>query len=128
MPNSILNIVNTAYRATLEEQDDTVVWLSRALRGAGAPVDILLQGAGVNYAVNGQNAAGLRFGDWVQKNPPNVASDLAGFVAKGGTVMVVQEDLAERGIEAPALMGGIQPIDKGSLATLFARYDAIWNW
>ena len=66
----ILSVVDTAYRATLEEQDDTILWLSHALRNNGAEVGILLTGNAVNYALHGQDAAGLAFGNKRVAHPP----------------------------------------------------------
>src|SRR5260221_257260 len=82
--------------AALEEQDDTIVWLHGAMKGAGADLAVLLRGNAVNYLVQRQDAGGLAFGEWRQTQPPAVASDLAALAAKGIDICYVAEDLAER--------------------------------
>ena len=124
----VLNIIEAAYRGTLEEQDDTIVWLTHALKGAGADVDVLLRGNAVNYAVRAQDAAGLVFGGLAQTQPPRLADDLAALGPKGAQVFVVEDALAERGIEHEELIDGVKFIPRPELAALFAGYDQIWHW
>jgi hypothetical protein len=124
----VLNIVESAYRATLEEQDDTVLWLTQALRGAGAAIDVLLVGNAANYAVRGQDASGLQFGRWRQTQPPRLERDLAALLAKGSRVYVLQEDLARLGIEADELAEGPLPLPASGLPALLAGYERVWHW
>lgn len=128
MSKKVLSIVETAYRATLEEQDDTIIWLTHAMKGAGADVDVLLRGNAVNYAVKGQDASGLAFGEKRQTQPPRLDDDVAKLVGKGTKVYLVREDLIERGISAEELIGGVEMVSRQELPQLFAEYDQVWHW
>ena len=124
----VLSIIECAYRATIEEQDDTVVWLMHALKGAGAAIDVLLRGDAVNYAVRGQDASGLAFGGWRQTEPPRIEQQLSSLTAKGVTVYALADDLAERGLVPMDLLPGIESLQPQALAELVPRYDRVWHW
>ncbi len=123
-----LNVIGTAYRATLEEQDDPIVWITHAMKGAGADLDVLLRGNAVNYAVKGQDASGLAFGARKQTQPPRLADDVGGLIGKGIDVFIVGEDVADRGLEQSELIAGLKPISRGEIPRLFADYDQVWHW
>ena len=123
-----LNIIETAYRGTLEEQDDTIVWITHAMTGAGAELGVLLRGNAVNYAVRAQAVAPLRFGGRTQANAPDVAGQVAGLVEKGVDVFVVQDDLEARGIGGTELIAGLQPVSRNDLPGLLESHDRIWHW
>jgi len=123
-----INIIETAYRATIEEQDDTIVWITHAMKGAGAELDVLLRANAVNYAVKGQDASGLSFGAVTQTQPPRLDEDVQKLVGKGVDVYIVEEDLADRGIEPSTLVDGLKTIKKDSVAELISGYDHAWHW
>ncbi len=123
-----LNVIETAYRATLEEQDDPVVWLTHAMKGAGADLNVLLRGNAVNYAVKAQGAPPLSFGARTQKHGPKLADDVSGLIGKGLDVYIVKEDLADRGLQDEALIGGLNAIARAEIPGLFENYDHVWTW
>lgn len=128
MARKILQVVESAYRATLEEQDDTIVWITHAMKGGGADLGVLLRGNATNYAVKGQNASGLSFGEKKQTQPPRVDEDVAKLIGKGIEVLVVEEDLADRGIEKGELIEGAKTVSRAAIPKVFASYDQIWHW
>src|SRR5262245_42626979 len=112
-----LSIIDSAYRATLEEQDDTAIWFSQAMKNGGAEVSILLRGDAVNYAVKNQDAKGLRFGARAVKGP-DLVRDLTTVLDKKIPLFVVDEDLDDRGIAAAQLIPGVEPIPRSGVAKL----------
>jgi sulfur transfer complex TusBCD TusB component (DsrH family) len=129
MAKKTLNIVESAYRAVCEEQDDTVLWVLAAMQGAGANHTVVLRGNAVNYAVAGQGAPGLCVGEWKQTQAPCMDKDVCDLVEKRKTkVFVVQEDLALRGIERSELVPQVELISVQALPGLMAEHEIVSHW
>jgi len=123
-----LNIIEAAYRATLEEQDDPVVWIIHALKGAGAEQGVVLRANAVNYTVKAQGVPPLAFGARRQKHGPRLAEAVGSLIGKGVEVYVVSDDLVERGLQGEELIGELKTLRKVDLPRLCAGYDQVWHW
>ena len=129
MAKKTLNIVESAYRAVMEEQDDTILWLLAAMQGAGAEHTVVLRGNAVNYAVRGQGAPGLAIGGWKQTQAPRMDNDVIDLIKKHKIpVFVIEEDLAARGIEHGELIPGIELLSSKMLPRHMAEYELVSHW
>jgi intracellular sulfur oxidation DsrE/DsrF family protein len=124
----ILSIVESAYRATLEEQDDTILWLNHMLKNNGLDITILLRANAVNYLVTGQDASGLKFGSVGLPHPPVIDKDVADLIEKGVPVYYVKEDVDERGVPESKFIEGAKAISRRELPGLLDGFDHVWHW
>lgn len=127
MPKT-LSILERAYHGTIEEQDDTILWINLAMKGAGGDLAVLLRSNAVNYAVKSQDHSGLVIGDLPLTHPPEVPQDIKRLMDKGVPVYALQEDLEQRGIEPVDLVDGVHILAKASLPEFLNGYDRLWHW
>lgn len=122
-----LQVIESAYRGSVEEQDDTIIWLSLAMKGAGAELDVLLRGNAVNYILTQQNASGLTLGQWKQTQPAYIYQELQKLANQGVTIYVIEEDIYKRGLtEVPAIP--VEPVAEKQLPDLYEQYDRVSYW
>lgn len=124
----VLNVVQSAYRTLVEEQDDTILWLSQTLQKAGADLSVLLSGHACFYAFQQKPLPVLQIGSWRQSTPTCVHDDLQRLQASGVPVYVVAEDLSERGLQASDAHPGVQTIPRSQVASLYEDVDLVWHW
>ena len=125
----ILNIVESAYRATIDEQRDTVLFFVDAMRKqAGADCTVLLRSHAVNYLNKRQRVESLRFGNVPVANPPRICEDMAAMIEHGMTIYYVDEDAGECGIDRSDMIPGAKPVARNALARLVAQYDRVFHW
>jgi sulfur relay (sulfurtransferase) DsrF/TusC family protein len=124
----ILQVVEQAFRTLAEEQDDTILWLSQSMLGAGAEMEVLLAGNCAYYAVIKQRQPALKLGNWQQTEPAELYRDIGNILAKGAPVYVLSEDLAERGLSGMPVHEGVTVINRQQLPAIYERADQVWQW
>ena len=127
MSKKTLNIVESAYRAVMEEQDDTILWLLAAMQGAGAEHTVVLRGNAVNYLVL-QACPPLKVGSLGVNHPARPNEDIRRLREKGVKVFALADDLTERGISEGNCISGAQIIRRTDVAGLMDDYEQVWHW
>lgn len=123
-----LTIVERAYRGSIEEQYGHILWLSRIMKGMGAPTALLLKGDTVNFARRGQPALHLQIGDLAVTGLSHHESGVEALLTAGVPVYFWQADAERLNLPAASLVKGVQAVRADEMPALINQFDCIWYW
>lgn len=124
----VLQIIECAYRATIEEQQDTILWLCQSLLTTAGEISLLLRGNAVNYAVLNLNVPAMQVGAWSQHRPGDPGRQLRTLIDCGVQIHVLAEDARDRGLIDMDLHEAVNLIPLREVPDLMDRHDQIWHW
>ncbi len=127
MTARVLTILSAGYRATVEEQDDTVLWLT-AMCAAGLEIDVVLTGSSVFYGIESAQPATLTIAGGRAAQPPNVAEQVADLLERGVSVSYLEDDTAAYGIDPNSILDQIKPIRRQDLTVVVTAHDHVWRF
>ena len=124
----ILSIVSTAFRATLEENDDAALWLSLAVAKEGAELSLLFRGNAVIYTMQRRNPTVVEVPELALKTTWLPQTQIQTALGLGVACYSVREDMLARGIDPNSVSAGIVCIDEADVADLLQEHDSLWHW
>ena len=90
---------------------------------------MLLRGNAVNYAVRGQDAGGLAFGDWKQTEPPRIEQQLGSLIGQGRHRLCAgRRPRPSAASRCRTLLDGIEACAWPALPALLPHYERVWHW
>ena len=129
----ILQVLDQAFRTTVEEQDETILWLiqsmlKKSLVDPENEMDVLFSGNAVYYPYQKLRQPPLTIAGWQQSQPAEIHRDIENLKRSGVSVFVVYEDLWDRGLELLPVPVGIDVINRKELPDIYTRADQVWHW
>lgn len=129
----ILQVLDQAFRTTVEEQDETILWLiqsmlKKSLVDPENEMDVLFSGNAVYYPYQKLRQPPLKIADWQQSQPADIQRDIKNLKHCGVSMFVVYEDLCYRGLDLLPVPTGIDLINRKELPQIYTRADQVWHW
>jgi predicted peroxiredoxin len=124
---SQLAILERAFRGLVEEQYAHILWTCEGMKALGAPLDVLLRGNAVLYAVRGPTPPAERIAGIDLPQAP-LDHAVARLLRRGARVLVDDADCRRLGLGRDALVEGVEIVTEGDLPALVAAHDHVWYW